>query len=149
MNTFTYNYPRPVVAVDIIVFSNEMHEVLLIKRKNEPFSGKWALPGGFMDMNETLEEAANRELEEETGLRGIELSQLHAFSAIARDPRHRTISITFYGSMPADNQPVKAGSDAVETAWFKIDALPALAFDHDKILETAFNKVRKAMDQKM
>lgn len=149
MNTFTYEYPRPVVTVDIIVFRNDMCEVLLIRRKNEPFKGKWALPGGFMDMNETLEEAAIRELEEETGLQGIELKQLHAFSAVDRDPRHRTISVAFYGRLTDNNQSVKAGSDAGEAAWFKTDALPPLAFDHDKIFETALDMVLKEKGPKI
>lgn len=148
MNTFTYKYPRPVVTVDIIVFRNDMCEVLLIRRKNEPFKGKWALPGGFMDMNETLEEAAIRELQEETGLKGIELKQLHTFSAVDRDPRHRTISVAFYGRLSDNNQSVKAGSDASEAAWFKTNALPPLAFDHDKILETALDKVLKKKGSK-
>ncbi|MBE0663389.1 MAG: NUDIX hydrolase [Bacteroidales bacterium] len=137
----TYKFPRPAVTVDIIVFRNSMSEVLLIKRLHPPFEGKWALPGGFMDMDETLEEAAVRELEEETGLKGIVLSQLHAFSALDRDPRHRTVSVAFYGVLENDRASVKAGSDAKEAEWFKLNTLPPLAFDHEEILEIAFRKL--------
>lgn len=141
MNTFTYKYPRPAVTVDILVFRNNMSEILLIKRLHDPFEGKWAFPGGFMDIDETLEEAAVRELKEETGLSSIELKQLHAFSALDRDPRHRTVSVAFYGFLENDQQITKAGSDAKEADWFKLNALPSLAFDHTNILETAIKKL--------
>jgi 8-oxo-dGTP diphosphatase len=118
-----------------------MSEVLLIKRLHPPFEGKWALPGGFMDMDETLEAAAVRELEEETGLSGIELKQLHAFSALDRDPRHRTVSVAFYGVLENEQTLARAGSDAKEAEWFNLNDLPPLAFDHDKILKTAFKKL--------
>jgi 8-oxo-dGTP diphosphatase len=132
---FTYKHPRPAVTVDVIVFRNKMSEVLLIKRLHDPFEGRWALPGGFMDMDETLEEAAVRELEEETGLSGIELKQLHAFSALDRDPRHRTVSVAFYGVLENDQVLARAGSDAKEAEWFKLNDMPPLAFDHDRIME--------------
>jgi len=134
---YTYKYPRPAVTVDILVFRNRMTEVLLIKRLHPPFEGKWALPGGFMDMDETLEEAAVRELEEETGLSGIKLKQLHAFSAPDRDPRHRTVSVAFYGVLENDQALARAGSDAKEAEWFKLNDLPPLAFDHGKIMNVA------------
>jgi 8-oxo-dGTP diphosphatase len=138
---YTYDYPRPTVTVDIIVFRKNMTEILLIKRLNPPFEGKWALPGGFMDMDETLEEAAVRELEEETGLTGISLQQLHAFSTLDRDPRHRTVSVAFYGILEGDQTEAVAGSDAKEAAWFNLNQLPPLAFDHGEILEIAMKKV--------
>lgn len=133
----TYKFPRPAVTVDILVFRKSMNEVLLIKRLHDPFEGKWALPGGFMDMDETLEEAALRELEEETGLTGIELKQLHVFSGLDRDPRHRTVSVAFYGILENDQAIASAGSDAKEAKWFKVDDLPPMAFDHNKIMTVA------------
>jgi 8-oxo-dGTP diphosphatase len=138
---YTYQYPRPTVTVDIIVLRKNMTEILLIKRLNPPFEGNWALPGGFLDMNETLEEAAVRELKEETGLSGISLQQLHAFSALDRDPRHRTISVVFYGILAGNHADAVAGSDAKEAKWFNLNHLPPLAFDHDYILEIAFEKL--------
>ncbi len=134
---YTYEYPRPAVTVDIIVFRNKMSEVLLIKRLHPPFQDHWALPGGFVDMDETLEEAATRELEEETGITGISLHQFHAFSDPGRDPRHRTISVIFWGISENSNSLAKAGSDAGEVCWFNLNVLPSLAFDHEKILEKA------------
>lgn len=142
--SYQYKYPRPAVTVDMIVLRNQMSEVLLIRRLHPPFEGKWALPGGFMDMDETLEEAAVRELKEETGLSGIELKQLHAFSALGRDPRHRTVSVAFYGVLENDQAFAKAGSDAKEVQWFRLDDLPPLAFDHDQIMKVA----RKALSLK-
>lgn len=139
---YTYKYPRPTVTVDIVVLRKNKSEVLLIKRLHPPFEGKWALPGGFMDMDETLEEAAARELEEETGLNGIELKQLHAFSALDRDPRHRTVSVAFYGMLENDRSIAKAGSDAKEAAWFILNDLPPLAFDHKEIMTTAKQELK-------
>ncbi len=141
MNAYQYKYPRPAVTVDIILISrSEAPEVLLIKRLNEPFAGKWAFPGGFMDMDETLEESAQRELQEETGVSGLTLQQLHAFSALDRDPRHRTVSVVFYGF--ADEKPsIHAGSDAREAAWFPLHKLPPLAFDHDDIIRVLKQKL--------
>ena len=138
---YTYQYPRPAVTVDIIVFRNNMGEILLIKRLYPPFEGKWALPGGFMDMNETLEQAAARELEEETGLSGIELNQFQAFSALDRDPRHRTVSVVFYGILKKEQSLVKADSDAKDAVWFNLNDLPPLAFDHNDILYSAMQKL--------
>lgn len=138
---YTYQYPRPAVTVDIIVFRNKMSEVLLIRRKDEPFAGKWALPGGFMDMNETLEEAASRELAEETGLADVVLTQLHVFSALNRDPRHRSVSVAFYTVLEQNDQVIMAGSDASEVAWSKTSELPDLAFDHHEIIETALREL--------
>ena len=142
--SYTYDYPRPMVTVDAAVFRKTERgmEVLLIKRGNYPYEGMWALPGGFVDMEETLEEAVVRELQEETGLSGIQLKQLHAFSEIHRDPRGRNISINFYGIADSKNTDVKGGDDAADARWFPVDQLPELAFDHIKVVEMALKKIQ-------
>ena len=139
---YTYPYPRLSLTVDAAVFKQIVHSwaILLIQRKNEPFKGKWALPGGFVDMDETLEEAAQRELEEETGLRKIELKQMHAFSSIDRDPRGRTISVVFWGIAKKGLVPV-SGDDAIDARWFEIEKLPELAFDHNEVVKMALKKL--------
>lgn len=136
--TYNYSFPRPALTVDIVVFrlSGNDPEVLLIKRGNEPFKGRWALPGGFVDKDEPLEMAAARELVEETGLKDILLTQMHAFGKPGRDPRGHTVSVTYVGYLPSGAL-VKAGDDAAETAWFKPDVLPDPAFDHREIIEMA------------
>ncbi|HSW67253.1 MAG TPA: NUDIX hydrolase [Bacteroidales bacterium] len=141
MSHFAYDYPRPAVTVDIVVFRNRLSEILLIRRLNPPFEGLWALPGGFMDMSETLEETATRELQEETSLTGLQLKQLHAFSSLDRDPRHRTISVVFYCTVDSDKHTAVAGSDAKEVAWFNLHNLPPLAFDHAAIIALAVEKL--------
>ncbi len=139
--SFTYRYPRPAVTVDILVFRKEENELqlLLIQRNHAPYAGKWALPGGFMDMDETLEQAAVRELEEETGLKNIPLQQLKAYSALNRDPRHRTVSVAFTGFLK-EVQDVRAGDDARNARWFSVGRLPELAFDHAQIIADALEK---------
>lgn len=139
---YTYKYPRPALTVDAVVFrkKEEKTEVLLIRRKNTPFQGNWALPGGFVDMDETLETAVARELFEETGLKDIRLQQMHAFSTPGRDPRGHTISVVFWGFL-IDDQQAKGGDDAQEAAWFDIDKLPKLAFDHEDVVEMALKKL--------
>lgn len=132
-NTFCYKYPRPAFTVDAIIYNDD--NILLIQRKNEPYKGRWALPGGFMNMDETPEIAAIRELEEETGLVFDELLQFKTFGDIDRDPRHRTISTVFYGNYKnAISKIINAGDDAEDTKWFYINNLPDLAFDHSKII---------------
>ena len=132
---YCYKYPRAALTVDAIVvarnFSQDM--ILLIKRKFEPFEGKWALPGGFIGIEETLIEACRRELCEETGLQGVKLNQFYTFDAVSRDPRHRTISTVFYGNIqrPVD---VSGGDDAEKAGWFPIISLPDMAFDHADII---------------
>ena len=132
---YTYEYPRPMVTVDAVVFRRRagVSEVLLIRRGRDPFAGCWALPGGFVEMDETLDTAAARELEEETGLTGIALEQFHAFGDPGRDPRGRSIAVAYWGMAPEDAA-VQGGDDAAEAAWFPISALPPLAFDHDGII---------------
>ena len=133
--TYTYNYPRPAVTADIIILkeNNAQQFVLLIERKHPPFEGMWALPGGFLEMDETLEEAAIRELQEETGLTGIQLEQFHTFSMVNRDPRHRTITTVFIG-FTDDTVSIKAGDDVANAQWFSMDKLPPLAFDHGDVM---------------
>jgi 8-oxo-dGTP diphosphatase len=134
--TYTYNYPRPALTVDALILAGEPEkkEILLIRRAKEPFQGKWALPGGFLDMDETLEAACLRELKEETGLCLQRVHQFRVFDAINRDPRHRTISVVFYGILEAPVE-VKGDDDASEAGWFPLKNLPELAFDHREIIE--------------
>lgn len=141
--TYTYEYPRPMVTVDAIVFRKKENnlQVLLIKRKNNPYKGFWAFPGGFVDMDETLEKAVVRELEEETSIQFNGLTQLHAFSSINRDPRGRNIGVMFFGLIDYENSFAKAGDDAQEAAWFDMNELPALAFDHADAVEMAISQL--------
>ena len=137
---FTYKYPRPALTVDAIVFKETgiKKEILLIQRKFAPYKGKWALPGGFVDMDETLEQAVERELLEETGINNIELQQFKAVSTLERDPRGRTISIVFRGAVNKETK-IIAGDDAAKAQWFDVSKLPPLAFDHKDIIIEAIN----------
>ena len=141
---YTYKYPHPAVTADCIVFAcqNEKTQVLLIKRGSEPCKDMWALPGGFMNIDESAEEAAIRELKEETGIDVKEITQVGAYSKVDRDPRERVITIAFYTVI--DN-PVKAvgQDDAKQTEWFTLDNLPTLAFDHSEILSAAIGMLNK------
>jgi 8-oxo-dGTP diphosphatase len=132
-----YDYPRPAVTADIIVLkkSNNQQFVLLIERKHPPFKGMWALPGGFLEMDETLEQTALRELQEETGITGIALNQFHTFSKVNRDPRHRTITTVFIGFADEKTESPEAGDDAAKAQWFDLNKLPLLAFDHGEVME--------------
>ncbi len=136
---FTYDYPRPALTVDAVVIrkNGSRSEVLLIRRKHYPFEGMWALPGGFVDMEETCEEAIVRELKEETNLRMTDLQQMHTFSALGRDPRGRTVSVTFYGVAQLSDSKVKGGDDAMDAQWFDVEKLPELAFDHHEAIDMA------------
>lgn len=131
------------VTVDAVVLvgNDPDFHVALIKRGKEPFAGSWALPGGFVEMDETLDAAAARELEEETGLTSLELKQFYAFGNPGRDPRGRSISIAYYGFIPALT-PLCAADDAVEAAWFPTGHLPPLAFDHGEIIARAIEKIK-------
>ena len=133
---YSYKYPRLAMTVDAILIAGngDSKMVLLIERKFDPFQGFWALPGGFVGMDETLKSACNRELFEETGLKNIVLKQFYTFDAVGRDPRHRTVTTVFYGSVD-DILPVSGGDDASEAKWFPLKELPPLAFDHGEIIE--------------
>lgn len=132
---YVYDWPRPMVTVDALIFAacNTRKSVLLIQRGNEPFKGLWAIPGGFVEMDEELEVAASRELFEETAIKDIKLKQMHTFGTIDRDPRGRQITIVFTGTVDSEIKPT-AGDDAAEAKWFDIKNLPELAFDHDKVI---------------
>ncbi|MBN2776937.1 MAG: NUDIX hydrolase [Bacteroidales bacterium] len=131
--TYTYDYPRALVTVDIIITDNN-NRLLVIKRGNDPFKNMWALPGGFIEMDEKLVDSATRELQEETGLTNINLKQFKAYGDPGRDPRGRNIVIVFYGKCSSPND-VIAGDDAAETHWFELNNLPELAFDHKQIVD--------------
>ena len=139
---YCYDHPRPAVTVDIVLFKRAKRgaHVLLIKRMREPFKGQWALPGGFVDENESLEAAAARELREETGLDGIQLAQIGAFGDPGRDPRGHTVSVAF-GAVIDDFPETEAADDAEEVAWYVVARPPALAFDHKKILRMARERI--------
>ncbi len=141
---YIYDWPRPMVTVDAAVFAffANTTELLLIKRKNEPFKGKWALPGGFVDIDEELADAAARELAEETGLVNVTLEQMHTFGNVGRDPRGRQITIVFIGIATEDLNRIEAGDDAAEARWFDIKELPKdLAFDHSEVAKFAIRKL--------
>lgn len=135
---YTYNYPHPAVTADCLVFAHtdEGMKLLLIQRKNEPCKGKWAFPGGFMDIDETTMDAARRELKEETGLVVVELHRVGIFDAVDRDPRERIITVAYYTILdkPAE---VSGLDDAAQAKWFSLTELPDLAFDHKEILQEA------------
>jgi len=132
-----YRNPLPVAAAVVL---NEIREVLLIKRKHWPFEGAWAIPGGFVEMDETLEAAAKRELQEETGLSDLYLEQLYTFGDPGRDPRGRTITVTYFAVVHAGAVNPQAADDAADVGWWSIYHLPPLAFDHDKILQNYFSR---------
>ena len=135
--SFTYKYPRPAVTADIIIIKGNCpnQTILLIKRKNNPFKNFYALPGGFLDKNETLHDAAIRELKEETGIAISSLCFFNYYDAINRDPRHRTITAVFYYNITNIEINAKAGSDAKEVVWCNINNLPQnIAFDHKIII---------------
>jgi 8-oxo-dGTP diphosphatase len=154
MNTkgkYVYDWPRPMVTVDAVVFTKteDKTKVLLINRGKEPFKGKWALPGGFIDMDEELEDAVVRELEEETGLVGVQLEQMHTFGTVGRDPRGRQISIAFMGIATKGQDTIKAGDDAAKAQWFGIEDLPKdMAFDHNEVVRFAIEKLTERNDRR-
>ena len=140
---YTYEYPRPMLCVDMVILRKleEQTEILLIKRGHEPYQNHWALPGGFIEMEEDLIESAYRELEEETNITNVELQQLKTYGKPGRDPRGRTISVVFGGFLEVE-QEAQAGDDASEAEWYFIDELPKLAFDHDLIVQESLNILR-------
>ena len=139
---YCYKYPHPAVTADCVIFSDVENniKVLLIQRGNNPYKGKWAFPGGFMDIYENAEECALRELEEETGLKDIRLEQFYTFTDVNRDPRERVISVAFWGITKTSE--IKGNDDAIDARWFSLDKIPSLAFDHDLMLKKALEKIK-------
>jgi len=148
--THTYKYPRPALTVDIAVFrqiEEQQVQVLLIQRAQAPFKGSWALPGGFVHMDETLEQSAARELKEETGLVDMQLEQVHTYGDPGRDPRGRTISVSFCTTLEDKVEiSVSAGGDAGDVRWFTITELPELAFDHPQIINDAYLQIKDRLN---
>ncbi|HWB03548.1 MAG TPA: NUDIX domain-containing protein [Verrucomicrobiales bacterium] len=141
---YTYQYPRAALTVDCVVFGFDEGElkVLLIERGLTPFKGQWALPGGFVRVDETLDEAARRELEEETGLRGVFLEQLYTFGELKRDPRERIVSVAYFALVKLALSQTRAATDAADARWFPVSKIPKLAFDHLTIFTTALERLR-------
>ncbi len=144
---FCYPYPRPAVTVDVILFTflHDCLQVLLVQRRRQPFRGCWALPGGFVDENEDLQDGARRELQEETGVSDIYLEQLYTFGESGRDPRGHVISVANLALLSADRARtlrIQGRDDAADARWWDIYNLPSLAFDHDQILGYALQRLR-------
>lgn len=141
-------FDRPSVTVDVVIFSlaDDALQVLLIKRESPPFAHMWAIPGSFIKMNESLEEAAVRALADETGVEDVYTEQLYTFGKPDRDPRTRVITIAYFALVPHDAIHHKAGRDASETSWFTVSKLPSLAFDHAEIVEYAYQRLRYKLE---
>jgi 8-oxo-dGTP diphosphatase len=140
----TYEFARPALTVDVVVFALDEDDllVMLIRRSLPPFAGEWALPGGFVRVEETLDEAAQRELREESGLAGIFLEQLYTFGEVNRDPRERVVTVAYYALVNLAGHDVRASTDAAQAAWFPVSELPKLAFDHEQIVAAALTRLR-------
>jgi 8-oxo-dGTP diphosphatase len=141
-------YERPSVTVDVVMMSLRQRDlqVLLVKRRSWPYEGMWAIPGGFVNMQESLEEAAKRELQEETGVQDVYLEQLYTFGDPRRDPRTRVITVVYFALLDSARLQVRAADDAADVGWFPVYNLPELAFDHAKILEYALDRLRGKLD---
>lgn len=141
---YTYEYPRPSLTVDCVIFGLDESDlkVLLIQRGQAPFEGQWALPGGFVQMNEMLDEAARRELQEETGVSNVFLEQLYTYSGVDRDPRERVVTVAYFALVKLCDHRIKATTDARNAAWFAMHDTPKLAFDHAQILEQAQERLK-------
>ncbi len=141
---YAYDHPRAALTVDAVVFGLDEADlkVLLIQRDQEPFAGRWALPGGFVRVDETLDEAVRRELEEETGLTRVYLEQLYTIGDLKRDPRERVVTVAYYALVRMSDHRVQAATDARNAAWFAMDDLPRLAFDHEAIIDRAIGRLR-------
>jgi 8-oxo-dGTP diphosphatase len=145
-------YDRPSVTVDVVIFTldDDDLQVLLIRRKNKPFQNYWAIPGGFVQINESLEEAAGRELAEETAVTDVYLEQLYTFGDPNRDPRTRVITVAYFAVVPPNAIKYhRGGDDAAESRWFSMSALPELAFDHAEILDYALTRLRYKLEYTM
>lgn len=145
---YTYEFPHPAVTTDVVVFTvrDERLQVLLVRRLNPPFQNSWALPGGFVDIDEDLEAGALRELEEETGVTGVFLEQLYTFGDPERDPRERVITVAYFALVPREHIRIQAGSDAGEVNWHPCEQLPSLAFDHDTIIAMAQKRLAAKLE---
>ncbi|MDV6030728.1 MAG: NUDIX hydrolase [Phycisphaera sp. RhM] len=145
--TSTYEFSRPALTVDCVVFGLDEPDlkVLLIRRELEPYRGKWALPGGFVHVDESLEEAAKRELREETGLEKVFLEQLYTYGDLDRDPRERVVTVAYYALVRLSDHRVVAATDARDAAWFGVHDVPRLAFDHDRILNAAYQRLQNKL----
>ena len=141
---YTYQFPRPAVTTDCLVFreGTKCIELLLIKRRKDPYKNFWALPGGFLEMDETPIDGVKRELAEETGLKVVELKEVGTFGELDRDPRGRTITIVYYTYLKDNNISLNAQSDAIELRWFPMSKIPELAFDHREIINEAKLKLK-------
>jgi 8-oxo-dGTP diphosphatase len=143
---YVYDWPRPMVTVDAVVFAffGNKAKLLLVNRAKEPFKGRWAIPGGFIELDEELEDAVARELEEETNLTNVPLQQMHTFGKIGRDPRGRQITIAFMGVATKGKNTIKGGDDAANARWFDIDRLPKdMAFDHNDVARFAIKRLKR------
>jgi 8-oxo-dGTP diphosphatase len=143
---YVYEWPRPMVTTDAAVFSFARGKawLLLVKRKRDPYRGCWAIPGGFIEMDEELEDAVARELREETGLINVPLEQMRAYGTVGRDPRGRQITVVHLGVIEGKQPPVEGGDDAAEARWFDIAHLPEdMAFDHDAVARFAISKLKR------
>lgn len=140
----TYQYPRAALTVDCVVFGFDEGDlkILLIERGLDPFKGRWALPGGFVRVEETVDAAARRELAEEAGLTNIFLEQLYTFGEVNRDPRERVVSVGYYALVKLSEHEAKAATDAANAKWFPVSKVPKLAFDHADILATAVERLK-------
>lgn len=145
---YQYKYPHPALTTDVVIFTIRDKELklLLIMRGGEPYRGKWALPGGFVNLDEDLETGARRELAEETGIEDVYLEQLYTFGAVERDPRERVITVAYYALIPSDQIQLRAATDAEAVGWFSMNELPPLAFDHKQIMEMAHDRLTAKLD---
>jgi len=147
-DAYTYQYPHPAVTTDVVIFTirDDQLKLLLIKRAGAPYKGKWALPGGFVHLDEDIDSGARRELEEETGVSGVYLEQLYTFGGVDRDPRERVITVAYFALIPSDKIQLRAATDAEAVGWFGFDELPSLAFDHQAIVDMAHERLVAKLD---
>lgn len=145
---YCYAHPHPAVTADVVLFTicEASLQLLLIRRGNPPFQDCWALPGGFLGIDEDLDRCAARELEEETGVCNLYLEQLYTFGSVGRDPRERVVSVAYFALAPVEQLRIRSGDDAAEARWFNLKALPPLAFDHAEIIRIAHERLISKLD---